>query len=376
MAKHSASHSAGPLPGSQEEAGRQTPLSPMREAHLRIALEAAGMVTWEWDIPGDRILYSDNVPEVACGTDTTRYCSAAELLAQLHPDDRDGFAKTLARTIGEGHPFECEYRVRMLDGAYHWILGKGKIVVVEDGKPVRVLGISQDITARKLAEQELLRRSQQLATLASELTLTESRQQRLLAERLHGDLQQLLVGARMQARALAERSDPALHQPLADLASVITEALESSRSIVSDLASPVLLHGDLAGALAWLAREMSRRHGLTVTVRAGLLPDPLPEAVQVLFYTAASELLLNVVKYAGTARAELAVGIAGQSLEMTVADDGRGYDPALPGRSGAGRTGLGLFSIRERAEPLGGTLAVASSPGHGTTVSLRLPVQG
>jgi len=122
--------------------------------HLRMALEAAGMVIWELDIPTRSILYSDNLPNIILGTEVKPYCSLVELMPLIHPEDRDRLDQALERASKEGIPFECEYRVRMLDGAYRWILGKGKRVVMEAGKPVRVLGLSLDITERKRTEQE------------------------------------------------------------------------------------------------------------------------------------------------------------------------------------------------------------------------------
>ena len=126
-----------------------------QDARLRMTVEAAGMVAWEWDLATDRISYSENVAAVARGEETASYCSVTTLLQQLHPDDRETLARAVDRTRAEGCPFECEYRVRMLDGIYHWILGQGRLVVVVEGRPVKVMGISQDITARKDAEIQL-----------------------------------------------------------------------------------------------------------------------------------------------------------------------------------------------------------------------------
>jgi signal transduction histidine kinase/PAS domain-containing protein len=128
-----------------------------QETQLRMVLEAVGMVTWEWDVPSGTIRYSDNVRAVARGKTIAPYCSVEGLLCEVHPDDRAGLAQAVARTQDEGCLFECEYRVRMLDGAYHWIQARGKTVATGRGRPLRVLGISQDITQRKQAEQSLQR---------------------------------------------------------------------------------------------------------------------------------------------------------------------------------------------------------------------------
>jgi len=138
------------------------------QMRLAEALEAADMVTWEWDIPTRSIRYSDNIGAIVRGVAVEPYCSLDKLMPQIHPEDRKGLAQALDQTSKKGTPFQCEYRVHMLDGTYRWILGKGKRVVMEDGKPVRVLGLSMDITERKRTEGAL-RESEQRFRQANEL---------------------------------------------------------------------------------------------------------------------------------------------------------------------------------------------------------------
>jgi len=135
-----------------------------REQQIRLgmALEAGGMVTWEWDIPTGFIRYSDNLRSVVRGAAVEPYCSLDALMLEIHPDDYERLAHALDQTGKQGTPFECEYRVHMLDGIYRWILGKGRRVIVEGGKPVRVLGISLDITERKEAEEQILSNENEL----------------------------------------------------------------------------------------------------------------------------------------------------------------------------------------------------------------------
>lgn len=132
-----------------EEALRQS------EERLRLALEAASMVTWEWDIPTGTIRYSGNTSAVARGDAIEPYCSVDGLTQAVHPDDRAALTQGLQRTKSEDVSFENEHRVKMLDGVYRWISGRGDVVERRDGKPVRAMGISRDITERKEAEEAL-----------------------------------------------------------------------------------------------------------------------------------------------------------------------------------------------------------------------------
>lgn len=342
-----------------------------REGRLRMALEAAEMVTWAWDLRTNIIQYSDNISTLVAGTTIAPYCTVEGVLQTIHPEDRDGLAAALGRAMREGTPFACEYRALMQDGAYHWILGKGRIVLVEDGRPVKVLGVSQDITVRKRLEQELQMRTQQLAELAAKLTIVEHQERQRCADLLHEDLQQILAGARMlvdgvrhgagDQRAAVRKLDQALKQ-----------AQDVARSVTRMLFPPLSLQKDLPLALRWLAIDMGERHRLEVAVRSTTNFPAIPEPVAVLVFTAARELLLNIVKHSGTLQCRLHLRLRRDALELEVQDAGRGSERRVFGEVRAD-PGFGHFSIRERAELLGGRFDVASAPGRGMRVLLSVP---
>ena len=118
----------------------------VQQNRLKMAQEAAGMISWEWDVTTGSVQYFQDLSVIVRGEKIEPYCSVNTLLQEIHPEDRERLAKVLDETAKSGHPWECEYRVHILDGTYRWILGRGKTAVVEDGKPVRMLGVSTDIT--------------------------------------------------------------------------------------------------------------------------------------------------------------------------------------------------------------------------------------
>lgn len=357
----------------KEARGKPVPVLRVDDESVKMALQAAEMVTWQWNVREGTIQYSDNVPEVTRGKDVAPYDTVENLFQAVHPGDRARLKEAVDRARTGKHPFECEYRVRFQDGRYHWVLGKGRPGQWLRGKPARLLGVSQDITARKRTEEMLKKRSQQLAELASRLILAEHEERMRLAALLHDDLQQHLVGARMQVHAMADTKGGASRRQFERLQKILGETLDMSRSITKDLAPPVVPQKHLDAALQWLARDMLRRHRLEVKVDVSPVCAAMDDARAILLFTAAKELLLNVVKHAGVGRARLYLRCDAAQVELEVADRGAGFD-AGDTDAFQSDSGFGLLSIRERAELLGGRLAVKTAPGKGTRMVLSLPL--
>ena len=157
----------------------------------------------------------------------------------------------------------------------------------------------------------------------------------------------------------------ALHQRTATLAEVV-------RHVSHDLHPTVLHHAGLVTALTSYCAELERSHGIVLTCSAeGDFASIAPEAALSL-YRIAQEALRNVVAHAGARRAEVRLLRTGDDVDMTIADDGQGFDVASSPRRDKG---LGLVSITERARLAGGTVSVVAEPKQGTRVHARIPAR-
>jgi PAS domain S-box-containing protein len=280
------------------------------------------------------------------------------------------------------------------DGRRIWFMPYPTPLRDSKGRVVGGINMLVDITDRKEAEKqlhllntdlehrvagrtrELVHSQNRLRKLASDLSIAEERERRRVAGELHDYLAQLLVATRMKvSQARHARSAAKQSEVLGEVDDMLDQSLTYTRTLVAQLSPPVLHEFGLAAALKWLGTQMPR-HGLTVhaTVEAESLD--LTENQAVLLFQSARELLLNVVKHAGTDRASLRLRTHRGELRLTVMDLGRGFDTSLLKESAASQNTFGLFSIRERMESLGGRLEVATRPGQGTTVSLIMPLTG
>ena len=139
------------------------------EERLRLALEAAQMGTFDWEIPDNRITWSPGHEKLwgfAPGEFAGTYESFSE---RVHRDDLPGINAAVSRCIAERLPWVREFRVVWLDGSVHWILGRGEFDFAADGRPVRMRGVVLEITAAKEAEMALKENQRRLATLIENL---------------------------------------------------------------------------------------------------------------------------------------------------------------------------------------------------------------
>lgn len=253
----------------------------------------------------------------------------------------------------------------------------------------RFATLSTDITERKRAERqlrelnqtlerrvdartaELKERALQLRRLASDLTMSEQRERQRLAMVLHEGLQQALVAAKFRLAVLERGGD--VQRASAEIANLIDDAVETSRSLTAELSPPILYQSGLAAGIEWLANWMRNKHGLSVDLLLSDRVGKLAEETTILLFQALRELLFNVVKHACVKAARVELATAPGEIRITVADEGVGFDPNgnCPTQSDSG--GLGLFSINERMICFGGRMEIDSAPGKGSRFVLIAP---
>ncbi len=233
--------------------------------------------------------------------------------------------------------------------------------------------LSAEVERRTVAEEALWQRSLQLRALASAISLAEERERRRLAEVLHDDLQQLLVGARLQLNGLQRAPEASVTRTADEVERLINRALDVSRSLTRELSPPILREGGLIQALQWLAGWMAEKHGLQVTVTATEDVTPESDDQKVQLFQAVRELMFNVVKHAGVGAASVQVSRQEDQIQVLVEDSGAGFDPAQLTAKGVTR-GFGLVNIRERLDAMGGRLEIDSAPGKGSRLTLTAPL--
>jgi diguanylate cyclase (GGDEF)-like protein len=154
----------GPLTA---RAGAAAPAAPpdlagrLRESEdrLRVALWAAGMVGWEWDVAAGEVRVTGSLGTLADPAGALAHLLPGQL-ADVHPDDRAALARAERWTLAEGADYDVEFRIRAPDGAARWLAQKGRVVAADAaGRPLRVAGVVMDVTERRRLQEALAHRA-------------------------------------------------------------------------------------------------------------------------------------------------------------------------------------------------------------------------
>ncbi len=231
-----------------------------------------------------------------------------------------------------------------------------------DAADIAVLQSLVNQLAVAIENARLYERARQLAAL-------EERQK--LARELHDSVSQALYGIALgarTARALLERDPTRLSDPLDYVLALAEAGLAEMRALIFELRPESLRTEGLVAALTKQADSLRARHRLDVRVQFGPEPAASLEVKEAL-YRIGQEALHNIAKHARAARVDLVLSVDPAGLRLEVRDDGIGFDPGavFPGH-------LGLKSMRERAERLGGRWAVESAPRQGTRLQVEIPL--
>jgi two-component system NarL family sensor kinase len=202
--------------------------------------------------------------------------------------------------------------------------------------------------------------------LVAESMQADERTNRELAEHLHDGPLQTLLAARLELDEVRERiPDPALDMVYAAL----NDTAAGLRSTVTALHPQVLAQLGLTPGVTELVRQYEGRGDFTVDAE---LEDVGTPASQALLYRAARELLANITKHADAGVVTIRLFRSGDRIVLTVADDGTGFEPSIVEQRVA-EGHIGLASLQARFDAMGGAMAIDSTPGHGTRVTVTSP---
>ncbi len=317
--------------------------------------------------PDGCLMYGNQAWVDATGGTSDRTAGDAGWMAASHPDDRGALMAAFGSAAPRGERFEVEVRLQAADASYRWWSFAGAPQLALDGRLESYIGVC--ISA---SEGREVRRS--LDEVRAKLVVAQEAERSRIARELHDDIgQQLaLVIAHLDAvtregRLVRNRT----RTGLADARQGLQELATSIHNLSHELHPAKLKLLGLGPTLHALCRRISAESGTNVTfASAGLSPNLAEDRVLCIFRVA-QEALRNAVRHSGARSIVLHLSGTASHLTLRITDDGAGFDP-MASRS----HGLGLLTMRERVELVGGRLSIDTRRAGGTTIEASIPTSG
>ncbi len=252
----------------------------------------------------------------------------------------------------------------------------GTLVKGADGSRALVV-VARDCTERKITEQRLLDYQSQLKSLASQLSVTEERERRRLASELHDHIGQSLIISKIKLDAVRHSgTSNEIPEVLDEVTMYLGRVIQDVRTLTFDLSSPILYElGFEAAVSEWLSDHIQNKYDIETEFEDDEKNKPLDNDIRALMFRNVRELLINVVKHAEAKRVKVTTNKVGNHIEVSVEDNGVGFDPGKVISMATRKSKFGLFSIRERLEKLGGNIEIKSIPGKGSKITMTAPLK-
>lgn len=250
---------------------------------------------------------------------------------------------------------------------------KATVVKSESSQAIRVLGVDMDVTAAREADRRLRHLEAEQQQQIFKVTLnTQEEERRRISESLHNGLGQLLYAAKLSMSMLT--ADAATANPGQFTASrkyteqLLTDAINESRRISHELMPTVLAEFGLKAAIYDICEQL--QDGVRFRCQVLLYNVKLDHYLELAVFRTVQELMINVIKHASATQATVQVKARNGEVSITVQDNGRGLII-----NKQNKPGIGLSSIRSKADLLKGRVEIQSEPGQGTKVNVRFPYQ-
>jgi PAS domain S-box-containing protein len=351
------------------------------EERLKYAQRIAHLGNWDWDIASDNLYWSDEIYRIF-DIDPVKFEGTYEaFLNSVNPDDRAHVMKSVDEALNEKKPYSIEHRIILPDGTERIVQEHAVVTFNDDGRPIRMFGVVQDVTSYQHTllelikkEQEYLRSQMDLRKLAGRLITAQENELRRLARDLHDDLTQKLAVTAIEAGSIEQGFKDLPGPVLQKIVRIKEQLIKISKDVHNlsrDLHPSILDDLGLERAVQLECSNFSSRTGIAVVFTPKNIPGNMSSEISLSIYRIIQEGLSNIVKHADTKNAYVFLEAYDHSILLTVRDTGAGFDQNDVRQQAA----LGLGSIRERVRLVNGQSSITSSPGKGTSIEVKIPLK-
>ncbi len=296
----------------------------------------------------------------------------------LSEASREIFTDVSAEFKRTGVLQELQLEMVRKDGCILPVSMSATAVYDDEGNFLASRAMVSDISIRRELEREQRMQARRVSELSHRVMAVQEEERRRLAGDLHDRAMPNLVAIGLTIGNLCTNLPDGVREGnreyFDDINALVEDTTASIREICTELRPPLLDYSGLAPTLEAYAQQISRRTGMAVDVATKIEGSPLGRNVESLLFRIVQEAIANSVKHAFAKHIRIELQAGERCSVLTIKDDGVGFDPLLLGSAcavGGMVPGLGLITMRERAEFAGGQLAIHSQSGEGTEIRVE-----
>ncbi len=355
-----------------EQALRET------QDQYRDLVETINDVIWEIDTAGIYTYVSPragdilgHVPEELIGK---------SFFEHMPPEEAERIKKLFKTQKSVPTPIELiEIKKTLIDGQVKILESNGKPFFNTNGNLRGYRGAYRDVTERKRIEAEIQKSDAELRRLSSKLLNVHEKESKRIGAELHDGIAQTVSAIKMRAEVALlqykKQDTPEVRKSLASVINIAQEAVEEIRRISRNLRPSMLDNLGILPTVSWLCREFENSYPqIHIEELIDLQEEDVSAPLKTAIFRILQESLNNVTKHSEASTVILALRKSDGKIDVTISDNGAGFNVEQVLNEEHSEKGLGLASMRERAEFSNGTFSVESSEGEGTTLRASWPM--
>ena len=296
-----------------------------------------------------------------------------DVLADCYPDPQ--YREKILKFIAESNGEWADFKTRVRDGRV--IDTTWANIHLSDGTTI---GIGQDITDRKQAEERLRTTTEQLRALSAGLRSAREEEGARIAREIHDQLGAALTSLKWDLEGLdkglsevGDRSQiPPQREKLQKMTRLVDTAIDTIRRIASELRPSILDDLGLVEAIKWQAEQFQAQTGISCRCDCSGEDADLSEEQSIALFRMFQEALTNVLRHAHATQVDVTLKEEAGEFVLMITDNGRGISDSEP----SAPQSLGLLGMRERTHLIGGKINISGTGGRGTVITIRVPISG
>jgi|GEM_PF-1959612 len=290
------------------------------------------------------------------------------LIPAYDPDRGGKVAVYVNEQLRRQLPFECELLKQTKTGKPIWVEVQGQPVFDANGNLINYFQVEADITERKNAYEELVKKENEIRAFAKQLNQVLEDERSRIAREIHDEFGQQLTGLKMSLSVLQKLKarDDTFEETLREMRAGLENTIQSLREFSTELRPAILDTLGMIPSIEWLVREFEKKTGIRCDLRVKVQDHTFDKSISTTYFRICQEALTNITKHAQATKTMVEITQLDGKLSLMIADDGKGITSDKMNNPYS----MGLLGMRERAKLIGADLSISSQKDAGTSIKI------